>query len=168
MLRLVSVNYFGFDGATHRGELIVAAEMAQNVADIFADLYAARFPIERMASVEQYAADDEKSMAANNTAAFNCRRITGGTDWSNHAYGRAIDINPAQNPYVNGSGTVIPRDAASFVDRKRDAPGMIRAGDAAVRAFTSRGWAWGGSWKSPIDYQHFEKPGRQTDRTDQH
>jgi hypothetical protein len=157
-LRLVSMNFFGFDGAVHRGELVVNADRATEVAFSFAALYFGRFPIERMETVEKYNSDDDASMAANNTSAFNCRAITGGTAWSNHSYGRAIDVNTVQNPYISGSGAVYPPNGAPYADRTLNAPGMIHAGDATERAFTSRGWTWGGSWDTPIDYQHFEKP----------
>ncbi|HEX7302062.1 M15 family peptidase, partial [Lentzea sp.] len=90
-LRLVSLSFVGFDGAVHRGELVVNADVATEVARIFADLYFDRFPVERMETIEKYDSDDDASMAANNTSAFNCRPITGGTAWSNHSYGRAID-----------------------------------------------------------------------------
>ncbi|MGH4027108.1 MAG: M15 family metallopeptidase [Pseudonocardiaceae bacterium] len=158
-LRLINLSVLGFDGKVHRGELIVADAVAIEVAKIFADLYFARYPIERMETVEKYDADDDKSMAANNTSAFNCRPITGGTAWSNHSYGRAIDINTVQNPYISSSGVVYPPNGAPYVDRTRTDPGLIHADDSTVRAFERRGWSWGGYWTSPIDYQHFEKPG---------
>ena len=157
-LRLVSLNFVGFDGAVHRGELVINADRATEVARVFADLYFGRFPIERMETVEKYDSDDDASMAANNTSAFNCRAITGGTAWSNHSYGRAIDINTVQNPCISGSGAVYPPNGAPYVDRTQTAPGMIHAGDATEQAFTTRGWTWGGSWDTPIDHQHFEKP----------
>ncbi|MFD5828335.1 M15 family metallopeptidase [Lentzea sp. NPDC060358] len=157
-LRLVNLGFVGFDGRAHRGELIVHADVATEVARVFADLYFDRFPVERMETIEKYDSDDDASMAANNTSAFNCRPITGGTAWSNHSYGRAIDINTVQNPYISGSGAVYPPNGAPYVDRTRNAPGMIHAGDATEQAFTTRGWTWGGFWETPIDYQHFEKP----------
>jgi hypothetical protein len=157
-LRLINLSVLGFDGKVYRGELIVNAAVATEVARTFADLYFNRFPIQRMETVEKYDADDDKSMEANNTSAFNCRPITGGTSWSNHSYGRAIDINTVQNPYISGSGAVYPPNGKPYVDRTRTDPGLIHADDSTVRAFTSRGWDWGGYWDSPIDYQHFEKP----------
>jgi hypothetical protein len=157
-LRLISMTVHGLDGRVYRGELIVAAAVAQDVVDTFAELYANRYPIERMVTVEQYGADDDLSMAANNTSAFNCRPITGGTAWSNHSYGRAIDVNPVLNPYISKKGTVLPPNGAPYVDRTRTDPGMIHDDDPTVRAFQARGWQWGGYWKSPVDYQHFEQP----------
>jgi hypothetical protein len=157
-LRLINLNRLGFDGKVHRGELVVSAAVADEVARIFADLYFGRFPIERMETVEKYAADDTGCMQANNTSAFNCRTVAGTTAWSKHAYGRAIDINPVQNPYIQSSGTVSPPNGARYVDTTRHHPGRIYAGDPTVRAFERRGWIWGGHWETPIDYQHFEKP----------
>jgi len=99
-------------------------------------------------------------MAANNTSAFNCRAVTGGSAWSQHSYGWAIDINPVQNPYVTSSGTVLPPAGAQYVDRSQKAKGMIRAGDVVVKAFAAIGWGWGGYWSSTKDYQHFSATGR--------
>ncbi|MDD9205334.1 M15 family metallopeptidase, partial [Georgenia sp. 10Sc9-8] len=113
----------------------------------------------RMVPVDAYGGDDGASMAANNTSAFNCRTITGGSGWSEHSYGRAIDINPLANPYVAGS-TVLPAAGWAYADRIRDAAGMIHAGDEVVRAFAERGWLWGGYWTYPKDYQHFSTSGR--------
>jgi hypothetical protein len=157
-LRLVKMSVLGFDGKVHRGELIVATDVVRDVVGTFAELYRDRYPIERMVTVEKYDADDDKSMEANNTSAFNCRPITGGTAWSNHSYGRAIDVNPVQNPYISSSGAVYPPNGAPYVDRTRTDPGLIHADDSTVRAFEARGWEWGGYWETPIDYQHFEKP----------
>jgi hypothetical protein len=103
-------------------------------------------------------AEDELSMEDDNTSAFNCRGIPGSSRWSLHAYGRAIDINPLLNPSIDSAGTLEPKNAAVYLDRKRIDPGLLHSGDDAVRAFTDRGWTWGGNWKSPVDYQHFERP----------
>jgi poly-gamma-glutamate synthesis protein (capsule biosynthesis protein) len=97
-------------------------------------------------------------MAADNTSAFNCRTRTGGTEWSEHAYGRAIDLNPVENPYVLGDH-VAPLAGRAFTDRLA-APGVILAGDVVVRAFAAVGWTWGGTWDRPVDYQHFSVSGR--------
>ncbi|WP_157987718.1 CapA family protein [Jiangella endophytica] len=161
-LRLLVVTHVGFDGRARRGELVVHADVAADVVDVFAALYAARFPIERMLLVDEYGGDDDRSMAANNTSGYNCRRVAGQTTWSNHAYGRAIDINPVQNPYVVG-GDVRPAAALPFldVDRGPDAaalPGVIRDGDVVRREFERIGWTWGGQFSDP-DYQHFSAPG---------
>lgn len=158
-LRLLTLTHWGFDGAVHSGELVVHADVADGVAQVFAALYAARFPIERMELVDVYGADDDRSTMANNTSAFNCRAVTGGTRWSEHSYGTAIDVNPVQNPYVN-DGSVLDPNAVPFMDRSLGAPGMIVEGDAVVRAFGSIGWSWGGRWSDPVDYQHFSLTGR--------
>jgi hypothetical protein len=158
-LRLVLVSFVGYDGDPHIGELVVHADVANDVVAVFRTLFAARFSIERMELVDVYGGSDDASMAANNTSAFNCRFATGSDRWSQHAYGRAIDVNPLVNPYVSGS-YVAPPGGAPYVDRTVDAPGMVRAGDVVVRAFASIGWGWGGDYSSVKDYQHFSATGR--------
>jgi len=158
-LRAIDVRHFGNDGAVHTGRVIVHATLANGMVEVFRALYNARFPIERMEPIDVYGGDDMRSMRANNTSAFNCRAVTGGSGWSEHAYGRAIDVNPFVNPYVKGS-TVLPPEAARYADRSRHDPGMIHSDDAAVRAFAARGWSWGGYWSSLKDYQHFSTTGR--------
>ena len=126
---------------------------------VFRALFETRFPIERMELVDVYGADDDRSMAANNTSAFNCRTVEGSSSWSEHAFGRAIDINPIQNPAVDGS-EVSPPGGSRFLDRSRRAKGLIWANDQVVRAFAAIGWGWGGYWTSFKDYQHFSATGR--------
>jgi D-alanyl-D-alanine carboxypeptidase len=156
-LRRITLSYIGFDGRTHRGDLVVHRDVVNDVISIFEDLYSARFPIEKMRTVDNYPrADDELSMEDDNTSAFNCRPLPNGS-WSLHAYGRAVDINPLVNPYVSGSGELQPITARAYLDRARTDPGMIRDGDVVVRTFAKRGWQWGGHWRDPIDYQHFER-----------
>jgi hypothetical protein len=151
-LRLLRVRYVGFDGRPHDGDLVLATGATAEVAAIFGELYKARFPVRLVRTVDAYGADDDASMAADNTSAFNCRAITGGTGWSIHAYGLAIDLNPRENPYVSG-GTVLPPGAST--DRTAPATGLVTP--AVVAAFARRGWTWGGNWTGPIDYQHFQK-----------
>jgi len=158
-LRAIDVTHFGNDGGVRVGRLIVAADLAQGMVAIFRDLYDARFPIQRMQPIDVYGGDDMRSIKANNTSAFNCRAVTGGTGWSEHAYGRAIDVNPFVNPYVKGS-TVLPPEAAPYTDRTRTDAGMIHSRDAVVDAFAARGWSWGGYWTSLKDYQHFSTTGK--------
>lgn len=154
-LRRVELDYVGFDGDMHRGQLVVNQDIVDDVIAIFNDLTRLRYPIEKMRTVEHYrGAEDELSMRDNNTSAFNCRVL--GDGWSVHAYGRAVDINPLINPYIDASGDLQPITAARYLDRRRDDLGLLHSGDAAVWAFTSRGWRWGGDWHNPIDYQHFE------------
>jgi hypothetical protein len=157
-LAAVDVTHWGYDGEVHSGRLILAAALAEDMASIMRELFEARFPIERMEPVDVYDGDDDRSMAANNTSAFNCRPLTGGSSWSEHSYGRAIDVNPLVNPYVVGS-RVLPPEGSQYADRTQDVPGMIHAGDAVVDAFAARGWEWGGYWDSPTDYQHFSTTG---------
>lgn len=160
-LRLLRVVHLGFDGAVHDGELVVHHDQAAKIMAVLEKIYEARFPIERMRLVDVYGADDDRSMEANNTSAFNCREVEGRPGvWSQHSYGRAIDINPIQNPYVSSSGEVSPAAGAAFKDRASRRSGMIVGGDAVVDAFSSVGWRWGGYWKSSKDYQHFSSNGR--------
>ena len=158
-LRLLHLGYHDFDGDVQTGELVVNADVADAVVEVFSKLFDARFPIERMELVDVYGGDDEVSMGADNTSAFNCRFVEGTTTWSEHAYGRAIDINPLLNPWVRGSA-VDPPEAERYADRTLQVPGMIHEGDVAVEAFASIGWTWGGTWSSSKDYQHFSSTGR--------
>jgi D-alanyl-D-alanine carboxypeptidase len=157
-LRRVEVTYLGFDGQTHRGELIVHEDLAAEVTAIFEQLLQLRYPIDKIRTADNYpGADDELSMEDNNTSAFNCRDIPGTGSWSPHAYGRAIDVNPWLNPYIDRTGAFQPKNAAPYLDRTRTDPGVLHAGDPVVRLFTDRGWRWGGDWRTPKDYQHFER-----------
>ncbi|QXC62170.1 M15 family metallopeptidase [Aquihabitans sp. G128] len=158
-LRRVWVAYWGYDGERHTGDLVVARAEAADVAKVFGRLYAERFPIRRIHPVTAYGSSDDDSMAANNTSAFNCRKVTGGSGWSEHAYGTAIDLNPVQNPYVTPGGTVLPPSGRPWKDRSVRAPGMVHAGDATTKAFAAIGWGWGGSWSSTKDHQHFSASG---------
>jgi len=159
-LRLLEVSHWGFDGEVHRGRLIVHGRHDRAILGVMQRLFERRYPIRRMELIDRYGADDRRSMAADNTSAFNCRFVAGTNRWSMHAYGKAIDINPIENPYVSGSH-VSPPDGEPFADRSRDAEGMIHAGDAVVRAFArGAGWRWGGAWPgSTKDYQHFSSNG---------
>ena len=133
-------------------------DLATEVVAIFEQLLRLRYPIEKMRMVDNYpGAEDELSMQDNNTSAFNCRGIPGSSRWSEHAFGRAIDLNPLLNPAVHQSGLLEPKNAAPYLDRNRKDPGLLHAGDPAVRVFTDRGWQWGGEWRDPVDYQHFER-----------
>ncbi|MGH3563859.1 MAG: M15 family metallopeptidase [Mycobacterium sp.] len=158
-LRRVAVNHIGFDGQTHRGELVVHEDLVPQVRTVFEQLYRLRYPIEKIRTTDHYpGAADELSMEDNNTSAFSCRAIRGTGRWSKHAYGRAIDLNPLLNPSITAGGALEPRTAAAYLDRGRTDPGLLHDADPAVRVFTDRGWRWGGHWQSPVDYQHFEWP----------
>jgi hypothetical protein len=158
-LRRVEVNHIGTDGQPHRGELIVNEDRVAQVIAVFEQLYRLHYPIAKIRTVDHYpAAADELSMEDNNTSAYNCRAIPGSNQWSQHAYGRAVDLNPVFNPSIHADGTFEPNNATTYLDRSRTDPGILHDGDPAVLAFTDQGWRWGGHWTSPVDYQHFERP----------
>jgi hypothetical protein len=159
-LRYVKVLHWGFDGLTYSGELIVNKSIAEDIVEIFKELYEQEYPIERMVLVDEYDADDNTSMAANNSSAFNYRVIDGTDRISNHSYGLAIDINPRYNPYVrtvDGKTVVTPVNGIEYEDRSLDCPYYIDEEDPCYTAFTERGFTWGGEWKNQKDYQHFQK-----------
>jgi D-alanyl-D-alanine carboxypeptidase len=159
-LRRLRVSYWGFDGRAHTGTLIVNVRAVTPLTRVFSRLYAARFPIRRVRPIDVYGGSDERSLAADNTAAFNCRYAIapGPKRWSVHTFGLAIDVNPVENPYVLG-GRVHPRAGRAYLDRSRVRPGMAVRGGLLVRAFASVGWAWGGRWSASPDYQHFSATG---------
>ena len=158
-LRLVRLTYLGFDRESHMGELVVHRRWADEIVRVFRRLYEVRFRIRRMRLVDHYGAEDRRSMAADNTSAFNCRWRAGVCcRWSQHAYGRAIDINPVENPFVWDGGFSPPAGEA-FLDRSDHRKGMIYRHDAVWWAFRAVGWEWGGDWNLP-DYQHFSANGR--------
>jgi len=157
-LRYVTFTHQGFDGEVLTGELVVHADVAEAITRVFRTLFEAGYPIRSIRLVDDFGADDDASMAADNTSGFNCRPVAGTRTWSEHAFGRAIDVNPVENPYVSG-GRVFPPGGADFASRP-DLPGVIHADDVVVRAFADAGWRWGGSWSGPTDYQHFSVTGR--------
>jgi hypothetical protein len=159
-LRLLRADYWGFDRRVHRGELLVHRDHARRVLAVLGKLFAAGYPIQRLRVVDAYRADDDRSMAANNTSGFNCRRVSGSSSWSEHAFGRAVDLNPLRNPYVTRGGRVSPPAGRPYANRARRAAGMIHANDLVVRAFAAAGWRWGGYWSGSRDYQHFSSTGR--------
>lgn len=153
--------YYGFDGNTYVGEMIVNQKIAEDVLEIFQILYENQYPIEKMVLIDEYGADDESSMNENNTSAFNYRTISGSSKLSNHSYGMAIDLNPKYNPYVKtaSDGSVIcqPESGRAYADRTKDFSYKIDTNDLAYQLFTQAGFTWGGNWNSVKDYQHFEK-----------
>jgi hypothetical protein len=159
-LRTVRVSYVGFDGRAHAGSLVVNRRVTADVATVFRRLYAARFPIRRMTPIAAYGGSDTRSMAADNTSAFNCRYAVapGAKRWSVHAYGEAIDVNTIENPYLEG-GRVLPPAGRAYTNRTNARRGMAVAGGALVRAFASVGWLWGGRWSASPDWQHFSRTG---------
>lgn len=159
-LRYLRCLYTGGDGNTYVGEMVVNQKIADIVIDILYQLYQQSYPIERMVLIDTYDGDDEASMLANNTSAFNYRKVAGSTMLSNHSYGLAIDLNPYYNPYVkdrtDGSRFIQPEAATAFADRSTDFSYKIDENDLAYQLFTQAGFTWGGSWNSVKDYQHFE------------
>ncbi len=157
-LRLLKFGYIDFGGQTHSdGEMVVLDAVADHVLQVFGALRGQLFPIASVKLMDHYDGDDDASMAQNNTSAFNVRRVAGSSAMSLHAYGVAIDLNPVQNPYITRSGrslSVDPRSGADYVSRKKLRPGMA---EPVVDVFARHGFVeWGGYWRNPIDYQHFQ------------
>jgi hypothetical protein len=157
-LRYLTVSFRGFDGDVHTGELVVHGDEADDVVGVFRQLFEAGFPVEEMRLVTDADLAAPPTGDGNNTAAFVCRVVRGGTRFSAHASGLAIDLNPFHNPYTRDD-LVLPELASAYVDRSHVRPGMILDGDAAVRAFEAIGWSWGGRWTDPVDIQHFSATG---------
>jgi hypothetical protein len=156
-LRIVRLTFWTFDGELAQGDLVLNRDVVDRARRVFATMHRTRFPMRSVRPVTAYGSSDDRSMAADNTSAFNCRRAVaaGPPTWSNHAYGRAIDVNPVENPYLF-QGRVLPPNGRAYADRRRPAPGKIRRGDAVHRAFRAAGFAWGGDFSNP-DYQHFDR-----------
>lgn len=152
----LDVAHITADGSVAQGRLTVHRDVADDVTAFFAQLYRSRVPITSMVPAAAFDGDDDAMMAANNTSAFNCRAVVGGSGWSRHAFGRAIDINPLVNPYVRGD-LVLPPTGVAWVDRAIYDPGMLRDNDSFVTLVRSTpGWRWGGDWSSLKDYQHID------------
>lgn len=157
---MLTLSYWDYQGKPATGKLIVNKKVSRQAAGIFKRLFEHGFLIEKMIPIEEYGGSDDASMAANNTSAFNCRDITLRPGvFSNHSWGRAIDINPLTNPYVKGD-KVLPPEGRIYLDRTHAAPGSILADSYIVKLFERKGWKWGGTWTDRQDYQHFEKPAR--------
>ena len=159
-LRRVRLTYWGFDHRAHTGALVANENAVSDLVHVFSRLYAARFPIRRLQPIDAYGGKDERSLAADNTAAFNCRYVVGPGPrrWSVHAYGEAIDVNPVENPYLE-AGRIHPRAGQRYLDRSNVRPGMAVRGGLLVRAFAAVGWRWGGRWTGAPDCQHFSATG---------
>ncbi|MEV6826685.1 M15 family metallopeptidase [Amycolatopsis sp. NPDC051102] len=157
-LRYLTMSFWGFDGRAHTGEMLVNASGAAGITKVFGQLFAARFPLEEMRVTGPAELTAPPTGDGNSTSAFVCRPARGQTNWSAHAYGLAVDVNPFCNPYTQGD-LVLPELASAYVDRTRRRPGMVLAGDATVRAFAAIGWSWGGNWHSPTDRMHFTATG---------
>jgi hypothetical protein len=158
-LRLLRVRHWGFGGGVKRGYMVVHADASRDIYRVMRKLFKLRFAIRRMRLVDAYGSNDRRSMRADNTSAFNCREIAGRPGvWSQHAYGRAIDLNPVENPYVSGS-YVSPPAGRPYAKRRPHRKGMISARGKVVKAFARAGWGWGGNWSGTRDYQHFSATG---------
>lgn len=159
-LRYVHVLYVGFDGKHHEGELIVNAKIACDTVSVFKELFDAGYEIEKIRLIDEYGADDELSMADNNSSAFNYRVIANTDILSNHALGLAIDINPMYNPYItfiDGKMNVAPDNSKLYVNRDIEFPHKITSEDLCCVVFKKYGFEWGGDWEGKKDYQHFDK-----------
>ncbi len=156
-LRYLEISYYGFDHKVHKGSIIVNEELAKQVLTIFKLLYQHKFPIQSIIPMYKFKGSDEASMEANNTSSFNCRQVSEQPGiYSQHSYGRAIDINTRINPYIKKLIT-LPENGKVYSNRCQPAPGKIVQDGIAYKIFTSRHWAWGGAWYDLHDYQHFEK-----------
>lgn len=156
-LSYLQLKYWDFKGKEKLGELIVNSAISNKVCKVFATLYSIGYPIRQMRLVSDFKANDDASMKADNTSAFNCRLMTGSkTKWSNHSFGLAIDLNPFENPYVSKSGKVSPKEAKRFAKRVHINKAVLLKDDLAVKAFFNEGFIWGGNWHNVKDYQHFE------------
>ncbi|MEE0960180.1 MAG: M15 family metallopeptidase [Lachnospiraceae bacterium] len=158
-LRYVHILHKDFEGNTKEGELVVNRLIAEDILEIFRELYNQSYPIEKVKLVDEYNADDEASMSDNNSSAFNFRFISYTTTISKHGLGLAIDINTLYNPYVktvNGALNIEPANATEYVDRDKEFEHKIDHNDLCYRLFTEHGFEWGGDWNSAKDYQHFE------------
>lgn len=158
-LRLLRLSFWGFDDEPHTGQLVVNASVVDQVVAVFRDLHAARFPLEEVRLVTKADLDAPPTGDGNTTAAYACRPVRGSTEWSAHAYGLAVDVNPFLNPYRRDD-LVLPELASAYLDRGWRRPGMIFADGPVVRAFERVGWTWGGTFSSVLDLHHFSANGR--------
>jgi hypothetical protein len=160
-LRYLRLSHVDAEGHEHVGEMVCNKAIAQDVLDIFRELYRQKYPIQRIRLIDDYEANDERSMRDNNTSSFCYRTVSGTTKLSKHAQGMAVDINTLYNPYVrtgkDGRRIVEPSTAVKYVDRTKSFPYKIEKGDLLHRLFLRHGFRWGGSWRTMKDWQHFEK-----------
>ena len=157
---MLRVGFWGLDGQSHTGTIVVNQSVTGAASRVFAALWAARFPLRQVVPEAAYGGNDNAAAAADDTSGFNCRYAVapGPPQWSAHAYGEAIDVNDVENPYVDGT-TVIPPAGSAYLDRADVRPGMAVPGGPLVTAFASVGWFWGGRWTGSPDYQHFSSTG---------
>ena len=155
-LRYLTLYYYDFEGEIQKGEMVCNKAIARDLLVVFSKLFKIAYPINSIRLVDDFDADDEVSMQANNTSCFNYRPVPGTNRLSRHAFGMAVDINPLQNPWIPG-GIVHPSTAGEYVDRSKDFPHKIDQNDACYRIMKKQGFIWGGEWKWAKDYQHFQK-----------
>ena len=159
-LRYLRLMHWDYDGKTHTGEMVCNRLIAQKLIRIFMELYRQHYPIQQIRLADEYDADDERQMRANNTSCFCYRRVSSGKKLSFHARGLAVDINPLYNPYIrtgkDGKQIVEPATAVPYCNRARDFQYKIVKGDLCHKLFLQNGFTWGGSWRTMKDYQHFE------------
>ena len=161
-LRVVRVKYLGFDGAAKKGELVINKSVANDVVSIFDELYAIGYPIKQINLIDKFKGSDFDSIEADNTSAFNCRKATGGGNWSKHSFGKAIDLNPIENPYVFTGGRTSHKASYKYINRNikninlPQEKAILLPNSDAVKIFKKYGWSWGGDWRVK-DYQHFDK-----------
>ena len=157
----VHILHYDFDGNPTEGELICNKRIAQDLAEIFYELYRNEYQLERVLLIDEYDGDDTASMEDNNTSCFNYRLVEGTTSLSKHALGLAIDINPLYNPYItyngDGSENIVPAAGEFYADRSASFPYKIDENDLCYKLFTQHGFTWGGNWNNSKDYQHFQK-----------
>lgn len=162
ILDTIQVRHIDGNGVTHEGVIVCNKKISQDLTEIFAELYKAKYPIERIRPISEYGNDDETSMRANNTSCYCYRVVEGSTKLSNHARGLAIDINPLYNPCVrrkkDGTLLIQPATGKPYVNRCKDFAYKITKNDLCYRLFIQHGFKWGGNWRTVKDYQHFEKP----------
>lgn len=161
-LRYLQLQYLDFQGKQKRGEMIVHREVSKEVVAIFERLYKRGYPIRQMRLVSDFGGNDWQSIEADNTSAFNCRNATGSKKYSKHAYGKAIDINPIENPYISRNGHISHQASQKYRQRvhqyhTNEDKALLLNNDEAVKLFKKYDWKWGGEWKRVKDYQHFSK-----------
>jgi len=161
-LRIVTIKHLGFDDNIYFGDLIVHKDVAFEVSLIFQELFEIKYPIKQIMPIEKYNGDDFESIEADNTSAFNCRKAEGSNKYSKHSYGKALDINPIENPYVYKNGTTSHKGSIKYLareenDKSNENKAVLTSSSKAVLIFKKYGWKWGGDWKNTKDYQHFQK-----------
>ncbi|MEA1880145.1 MAG: M15 family metallopeptidase [Campylobacterota bacterium] len=161
-LRYLHIKHLNFQGKTVLGEMIVHKDVAREVVDLFYELYEMQYPIYKMDLISKYRGNDWQSIESGNTSAFNCRNATGSKKWSKHSYGKAIDINPIENPYIARNGYISHKASEKYRKRVHKNRGyadkaVLLKNDKATKIFEKYGWKWGGDWSGVKDYQHFSK-----------